>query len=105
MRPQALGVTPPRRWPIALALCALILNCTAAQIDGEALADSESSSERRSYGKMMSNQIFRPNQGQYILVSFWATWCGPCRKELPYLEGLARAFAKERELVVVAVNF
>ncbi|MGB7261413.1 MAG: TlpA disulfide reductase family protein [Albidovulum sp.] len=32
-------------------------------------------------------------RGQYVLVNFWATWCAPCRKELPALDALNRDFA------------
>ena len=27
-------------------------------------------------------------EGKYVLLNIWATWCPPCRKELPDLEGL-----------------
>jgi len=27
-------------------------------------------------------------QGQVILLSFWATWCGPCKEEMPHLQDL-----------------
>ncbi len=40
--------------------------------------------------------------GKVQVVTFWASWCGPCKKELPILEGLQRA-AKDR-VRVVAVN-
>ena len=42
-------------------------------------------------------------QGQYLLINFWATWCGPCKVEMPSLEKLHRRF-KDRNLTVLAVS-
>ncbi len=42
-------------------------------------------------------------QGKYLLVNFWATWCGPCKVEMPSLESLYRKF-KKRNFAVIAVS-
>jgi thiol-disulfide isomerase/thioredoxin len=39
-------------------------------------------------------------RGKYVLVNFWATWCAPCRKELPELDALNRDFGGEDFAVV-----
>ena len=41
--------------------------------------------------------------GKVVLVNFWATWCPPCRKELPDLQALYDRF-KERGLVVLGIS-
>lgn len=41
--------------------------------------------------------------GQVVLVNIWATWCGPCREEIPSLQALYRDFAP-RGFKVVAVS-
>jgi peroxiredoxin len=38
-----------------------------------------------------------------VLLNFWATWCPPCRKEMPSMEQLHRA-NKDRGLIVLAVS-
>jgi peroxiredoxin/outer membrane lipoprotein-sorting protein len=42
-------------------------------------------------------------RGHPVLLDFWATWCGPCRRELPSIAKLATEY-KERGLVVLGVN-
>jgi thiol-disulfide isomerase/thioredoxin len=39
-----------------------------------------------------------------VLVNLWATWCGPCIKELPTLEKLSDAHLKDGQLGVIAVS-
>jgi peroxiredoxin len=43
------------------------------------------------------------HQGQVVLLNFWATWCAPCREELPTLEALHQELGEEG-LVIIAVN-
>jgi len=43
-------------------------------------------------------------RGHAVLLNFWATWCEPCRTEMPSLERLAARHASDG-LVVVAVNW
>jgi peroxiredoxin len=42
-------------------------------------------------------------QGKIVLLDFWATWCPPCRRELPTIEALSRKY-KDKNVTVLGVN-
>ena len=43
-------------------------------------------------------------KGKTILLNFWATWCGPCRSEMPDLQSIYEDYGKnEKDLVVLGV--
>ncbi|MEC1289602.1 redoxin domain-containing protein [Bacillus mojavensis] len=41
-------------------------------------------------------------RGKKVLLNFWATWCKPCRQEMPAMEELQK---EHSDLAVIAVNF
>ena len=51
-------------------------------------------------GEPVSLEEFR---GQPVILNFWASWCGPCRAEMPALEQVTTRYADEG-LVVLLVN-
>jgi peroxiredoxin len=54
------------------------------------------------YGKAVSLSDY---QGKVVLLNFWATWCGPCRVEMPAMEALYRSMqSKGLEILAVSVD-
>jgi len=53
----------------------------------------------------MDNEIHTLDQykGKVIMLNFWATWCPPCRREMPSMQVLSQEF-KDRPFTVIAIN-
>ncbi len=85
--------TPARPATIAL-LGALVLAGT-----GPALAEPVKHLKPGDY----ASRIVAPRKGRVLVVNFWATWCGPCREEMPSLVAAAKRFPS-RDLAVVLVS-
>jgi len=42
-------------------------------------------------------------RGQVVMINFWATWCGPCREEMPAIQAVFDDY-QEQGFVVLAIN-
>jgi peroxiredoxin len=49
------------------------------------------------------NWTLKELKGKVVLVNFWATWCPPCRKEMPDLNSLYQRF-KDRGFLILAIS-
>jgi thiol-disulfide isomerase/thioredoxin len=53
-------------------------------------------------GKKWSPKDFK---GKYLIVDFWASWCGPCRQEIPHLKEVYKKYqSKGLEILAVSVD-
>ncbi|MFK7799773.1 MAG: TlpA family protein disulfide reductase [Aureispira sp.] len=48
-------------------------------------------------------EIFKAHEGKVIYIDFWASWCGPCRQEMPASQKLHKAL-KNEEVVFVYIS-
>lgn len=50
-------------------------------------------------------EILLREKGKIVLVDFWASWCVPCRKEMPFLEDLKTKFDKTKfEIIQISID-
>lgn len=94
--------------PAALPLLALALlaGCASASTDGAASGERRTSNLPLFTATDLAGETFRLGDhlgSDVILMSFWATWCEPCKAEMPVLQDLHRRYSKDG-LAVVTVS-
>ena len=50
------------------------------------------------------NISFSNLKGKVIIINIWATWCGPCVKELPQLQELSKKYANSKDVIILTLN-
>ncbi|MBD8004640.1 peroxiredoxin family protein [Bacillus norwichensis] len=43
-------------------------------------------------------------KGQKVILNFWASWCPPCKAEMPHMENYYKAKAKQENVEILAIN-
>ncbi|MEO8348798.1 MAG: TlpA disulfide reductase family protein [Acidobacteriota bacterium] len=82
-----------------LAACALTLSAASATLaqGNEPFPDLEFAGEEG--GTVRLSQL----KGNVVLLNVWATWCGPCKLELPIVQRMYDRYS-DRNFVVIAIN-
>ena len=104
-----------RHWLSGMALC--LLMAVGTGLGGASAQDIVPVAGRHSVklGEPAPNFQLRDMQGhlvalsdlrgKVVMVNFWATWCGPCRVEMPAMEALYRTFSrKDFEILAVSTD-
>jgi peroxiredoxin len=86
-----------RRWLLPLLLAASAGTAASAV----QLAATAPDFTLRSVGG--PNLRLAEQRGQVVMVNFWATWCGPCRQEMPHLSRLYERY-RSAGFVLLGVN-
>lgn len=82
-----------KTWLNGLVSILMLMSCALAHASSYALPDLDD--------RLQSLDQYR---GKWVIVNYWATWCGTCRKELPDLITLHEKH-RDKDIVVVGINF
>jgi thiol-disulfide isomerase/thioredoxin len=96
---------------LRIAIIALIFFCF-----GNVTAQSTTSVEQKVSAASTALKVFNFNEleayfktkdaNKTFVINFWATWCAPCVKELPYFEALNAKYSnKNVEVILVSLDF
>lgn len=86
-----------------LAASFLLCAAAAAAPAGATVATQAPAPDFTLKGADGRNLRLQEQRGQVVLVNFWATWCGPCRQEMPHLNRLYDKY-RNSGFTLLAVN-
>lgn len=95
------------QYPVACAVAAAATTATAQGLTGPAYDVSPWPGPVSAFSLVdTSGKTWRPAdlRGRAVMLNFWASWCEPCRAEMPTLQQVADFYGADK-LLVLAINF
>ncbi len=86
-----------------LLLCLSALLLATAPLTQASVSPAQAAPDFTLRNLAGGNVRLAEQRGQVVLLNFWATWCGPCRVELPHLERLHTKY-RSAGFVLLGVN-
>lgn len=90
-----------------LKFSSFILSLLLILLSASATAETEKATRATNFSLQSlngENISLDQYKGKYLLVNFWATWCGPCKVEMPSLEALYQRFKSDKFDILAISN-
>lgn len=84
-------------------LIILLVMLTFSACGKKEATTSKTSGQFKQLNLIEFNNVLNSNMGKVVLVNFFATWCPPCRKEIPELINLTKEY-KDKNLVIIGIS-
>jgi peroxiredoxin len=92
-----------RMTTLATRLTCLVTGVLVATLPAGAVVQSGAAPDFTLHAVNGPNLRLQEQRGRVVLVNFWATWCGPCRQEMPHLNRLYQKY-RASGFVLLGVN-
>ncbi len=92
------------KWVLLISLSCLLPACSDSESDvskGEGWVEDGPNLSQLLLTDLQGDQVVLADYaGKHLVINFWATWCAPCRQEMPALQALSDQLDPERYAVL-----